>query len=48
MVKRSKLESISAKIIIVAIVIGYFLKVLINEESLILIIAMKHVKEDKA
>jgi hypothetical protein len=48
MVNRSKLESIRAKIIIVAIVIGYFLKVLTNEESLILIIAMKHVKEDKA
>ena len=48
MVKRSKLESIRAKIIIVAIVIGYILKVLTSEESLILMIAMKHAKDDKA
>jgi hypothetical protein len=32
----------------VAIVIGYTLNVLTSEESLILIIAMKHPKEDRA
>ena len=48
MVRRSKLESIIEKIITVAIVIGYALKVLTSEESLNLIIATKHAKDDKA